>query len=515
MIKLLFFFLFSFTLYAKTFSVASYNVENLFDLKYDKTEYAEFIPSKTNWNRQIQDIKLSRIAQVLNEVNADIVALQEVESQDVLKALLKKTPQYAYYNFVKNPYSAVGVAIISKYPIKEQKALPIQSKEKIERPIQKVTIEIQPNKTITIFNNHWRSKRAAESKRIAYAMSLQKYLETLDESSDYILLGDFNSNYDEYLTFKHNKELNDSYNITGINQVLNTTIEQQYVLKENINQYQQKVHYNLWLELPYHKRYSYIYKNEHNTPDNIILSKGLFDDKNISYVNNSFKQFSPKYLIQNNKINRWEIKNKMHKGIGYSDHLPILAYFSTSPYEKETRQTTQKSTSFLYEIENLESPFILKNMIVLYKEGNNAILKEKNDRAIYAYNCAKELKEGFTYDIEIRQLHMHYGLKEVIELNITNKYPNKENPKNYYLDARTIDLFDLQYQNELITQLTGIYENGYLHISSSSKKIKLYSKDKSLLPKNGQNITIMSGHLGYYKSNVQIILYKKSDIRVN
>ncbi len=515
MIKLLFFFLFSLTLYAKTFSVASYNVENLFDLKYDKTEYEEFVPSKTNWNKQIQEIKLSHIAQVLNDLNADIVALQEVESQEALKALMKKTPQYLYYDFLKNPYSAVGVALISKYKIIQKETLTIQSKEKIERPIQKVKIQIEPNKTITIFNNHWRSKRAPESKRIAYAMSLQKHLETLDKSQDYILLGDFNSNYDEYLIFKHSKELNDSYNITGINQVLNTTFDQQYVLKENIHQYKQKVHYNLWLELPYHKRYSYIYKNEHNTPDNIILSKGLFDDKNIAYINDSFKAFTPKYLIQNNKINRWEIKNKTHKGIGYSDHLPIIASFSTASYKNEKQRKTTNNTSLLYEIESLESPLVLKNMIVLYKDQNNAILKEKNDRAIYAYNCAKGLKEGFIYDIEIQQLHMHYGLKEVIGLNIVNKQSNKENPKNYYLDANVIDLFDLQYQNEIITNLTGTYENGYLYFSSSSKKIKLYSKDKSLLPKNGQNITIMSGHLGYYKSNVQIIIYKKSDIRVN
>lgn len=515
MIKLIFLFFLSFTLYAKTFSVASYNVENLFDLTYDKTEYEEFIPSKTNWNKQLLEIKLTHLAQVINDLNADIIALQEVESLQALKLLLQKTPQYLYFDFLKNPNSAVGVAIISKYKITQKESLQIRSKEKIERPIQKVKIEIEPNKSILIFNNHWRSKRASESKRIEYALTLQTYLEKLNEQSDYILLGDFNSNYDEYLSFKHNKELNDSYSITGINQVLNTTIEQQYVLKENIQAYQQKVHYNLWLELPYHQRYSYIYKNEHNTPDNMIVSKGLFDAHNISYVNNSFRQFDAKYLIQNNKINRWKIKNKMHKGVGYSDHLPIFASFSTEPYQKIEQKTTQKNSSYLYEIEALPSSLILKNMIVIYKNKNSAILKQNNDRAIYAYNCANDLQEGFSYDIRIEELKMHYGLKEVTRLNVISKHPKKEKISNYYLDANKIDLFDLQYQNEVITNLTGIYDNGYLTFKSSKNKIRLYAKEKSLLPKNGQNITIMSGHLGYYKSNVQIIIYKKSDIRVN
>ena len=38
MFKLLFLFLFSITLYANTFSIASYNVENFFDLNKDNTE---------------------------------------------------------------------------------------------------------------------------------------------------------------------------------------------------------------------------------------------------------------------------------------------------------------------------------------------------------------------------------------------------------------------------------------------------------------------------------------------
>jgi len=174
--KLLFLLFFSFSLFAKTFSVATYNVENLFDLNYDKTEYNEFIPHKTNWNEKILSLKLENIAHVINDLNADIVALQEVESKKALELLLQKLPQYPYYDFVKNPSSAVGVAIMSKYKITHKKTINISSKETIERPIQKVTIAIEKNKEIIVFNNHWRSKRSPESKRINYAMSLQSYL---------------------------------------------------------------------------------------------------------------------------------------------------------------------------------------------------------------------------------------------------------------------------------------------------------------------------------------------------
>jgi len=517
LLKLLVIFFISIQLFAKTFSVASYNVENLFDLEHNKTEYKEFIPNNTNWNEEMLRIKLNNLAQVINDLDADILALQEVESKEALELLLKLTPLYLYYDFIKNPSSAIGVAIISKYKIIESHPISIQSKGKFERPIQKVIIEIEKDKKITLFNNHWRSKRVAESKRIQYALSLQKHLESLSDKEDYILIGDFNSNYDEYLSFKHNKKLNDSYNLTGINHVLNTVTNNDFILKENINTHNKRVHYNLWLELPYHERFSYIFQNAPNTPDNIIVSKALFDHQNISYVNNSFKNFSPKYLLENNKIKRWEIQKSYHQGVGYSDHLPILALFSTKKYEKPKKDIEQlsqvKNMAILYETDVLLKPLLLKEIVVLYKSGNNAVLKEKNGRAIWAYNCAKDLREGLSYDLNIQKIQTHFGLKEITALDVLKKYPTKEKKEEYYLDANSIDLFGLKYQNEIVHNLTGIYKKGHLHFNNS--KIKLYSKEKSLLPKSGQNITIMSGHLGFYKSNAQIIIYKKSDLRVN
>lgn len=515
MIKLLFLLLFSFSLFAKTFSVATYNVENLFDLHHDKTEYDEFIPNKNNWNKQTLEIKLENLAQVINDLNADIVALQEVESKKALELLLQKIPQYPYYDFVKNPSSSVGVAIISKYKITQSKSIAINSKESIERPIQKVTVSVD-NKELIIFNNHWRSKRSAESTRINYAMSLQNYLEQLKQDSDYILVGDFNSNYDEFSTFKYEKELNDSHNITGINHILNTIIDDRYITKENILKEEKRVHYNLWLELPHQQRFSSVYKNTHNTPDNILVSKGLFDSNNISYVNNSFKNFTPNYLVNNNKIQRWQMKKGVHIGSGYSDHLPIVASFSTSKYEEPKKKQKPNNISSLYDLESLDEPLILKDMVVIYKEGKSAVLKQKNDRAIYAYNCAEHLQLGYSYDLTIQELKNHFGLKEITQLKSLKKHTQEENIKRYYLDATLIDLFDLHYQNDIITNLHGVYENGYILLKSAQKpKIRLYAKDKTLLPKNGQNITIKSGHLGFYKSDVQIIIYTKSDIHVN
>ena len=77
MLKILFLLLINIILNANTFSVASYNIENLFDLKEDGNEYIEFIPNtKSNWNENTFDIKITNLLKVINDLNADILALQ-------------------------------------------------------------------------------------------------------------------------------------------------------------------------------------------------------------------------------------------------------------------------------------------------------------------------------------------------------------------------------------------------------------------------------------------------------
>ncbi|MEK7852385.1 MAG: endonuclease, partial [Planctomycetota bacterium] len=66
---------------AKTFKVATYNLENLFDLTRDGTEYPEYIPNTGyGWTKDIANIKYTNIARVIKDLGSDVVALQEVES---------------------------------------------------------------------------------------------------------------------------------------------------------------------------------------------------------------------------------------------------------------------------------------------------------------------------------------------------------------------------------------------------------------------------------------------------
>jgi hypothetical protein len=176
--------------------------------------------------------------------------------------------------------------------------------------------------------------------RITSAKVLRQAMDTLKTDADFILIGDFNSNYNEYKTFRNKKKLNDTNGITGINHILNT-IKDAEMVSETIltNQSENRYMYNLWLEVRKYRRWSYNFFGKKGTPDNMILSKGLYDDHGISYIDNSFYKFHPNYLFKDKAIYRWQIARKgkgRHLGGGYSDHLPIFAYFSTDPFQFKT-----------------------------------------------------------------------------------------------------------------------------------------------------------------------------------
>lgn len=527
MIKILLLSIFALCIYAKDFTIASYNAENLFDLKKQNSEYKEFIPNtSSNWNQRNFNIKINNAVKVIKEIDADIIGLQEIENRSIIQLLLKRLPQYKYSSFAKYPRSSVGIGFLSKIQIKDNRRIDVKFTNKIFRPILETTFVLDNNE-FKVFNNHWPSKRVAESYRVKFAKKLKDRLYKLPRDYDYILLGDFNSNYDEMRSFKHNSKLNNTQGITGINQVLNTTIKNRYVTYDDVLKIKRDVHFNLWLDLPSNQRFSNKYRTRSNTPDNIIVSPALLDTKNISYIHNSFKVFKPDYLYRNHKVLRWQMKgskyNKVHVGAGYSDHLPIYAKFSTSKEKtnpikeiKKSRKKELNDISDLYERMELSEPAIIKRAIVIYKTKNGAIIKQRNKRAIYIYNHARDLKLGHSYTLQINEIIDYNGLKEVESFSILDEKGKYSRYKDLLLDASKKDILKTKYQNEVAFNLSGKVKNRKLYIKNSKgKTIKLYAKNKKDLPKNGSFISFKNAHIGTYRGNPQILIHSKSDYKVS
>ena len=517
MIKLLLLFIFAFSVYAKTFTIASYNVENLFDLVKDRSDYREYQPNtKAKWNQKNYNIKINNVLKVIKDLDADIIALQEIENKQMIQLLLRRLPNYKYSSFTKYRNSSVGVGFLSKIKITSNDDIDVKFTNKLFRPILETTFQLD-NIEFKVFNNHWPSKRVAESYRVKFAKKLYDRLKKLPKDYDYILIGDFNSNYNEFETIYKDRKLNNTQGLTGINQVLNTTINKKFVTYDDILKRGKNVNYNLWLDLSYNERFSNKYRGRNNTPDNIIISPALFDNKKLTYIPKSFQVFKPNYLYKNKKIIRWKMSNRIHQGSGFSDHLPIFAEFSTNKGNKNPLKKIEKKElnkiSQLYNKTKLIDNIYLKDVIVIYKHGKNAIVKQKNDRAIYLYNNAQELKEGYSYDLSISQIKDYNGLKEIEDYKIKNQNGKIKNYKNLYLNAKYIDIFDTKYQNEIVINISGTFKKGKLYIGNN--RIKLFAKNKKDLPKENSEVKIKRAHMGYYRNNVQILIHDKSEMDVN
>lgn len=312
----------------KTLTIASYNVENLFDLDKSGTEYEEYIPNDTSeWNDRTYKIKLQNIAQVIKEMDADIIALQEVESlqalMDLRFTLKQKGLYYEHYAIADKKNTTVKVALLSKISPLYSKDLTVTHTNE-QRNILEAKFKIN-DKDLYLFINHWKSKSGPESQRIISAKALTKRVQEIGEDKNIVLLGDFNSDYEEHIKFVRERNLNDTDGKTGINHVLGTINQQERASEVKIAK---NGFYNLWYDIDEEQRYSYIFKGKKEAMDNILISQSILAGKEVAYVKSSMKNFSKEYLLNKNGINRWEIsraREKKHKAKGYSDHLPIMA----------------------------------------------------------------------------------------------------------------------------------------------------------------------------------------------
>ncbi len=329
------FLLFCITLFGgETLKISTYNVENLFDLKKNGYEYKEYIPyTNSGWNDKAYKAKLKNLSRVIKDIDADIIALQEIESLQALKDLqfqLKRDGlYYQYIKIADAKDTVIKVALLSKIPFVYAKDLVVGYSYAF-RDILEVKFKIN-NENLYLFVNHWKSKAGPESMRIAYAKALKKRVQELGKNKNIIALGDFNSHYEEYKTFKRKRKLNDTDGITGINHILGTINYQQNA--SNTTHTKENEFYNLWYDTQEEKRYSYIYRGKKEALDNILISASLLDEKGLDYKQNSITSFVKPYLYKGKYIYRWQMskgKIRKHKAKGYSDHLAVVAEFTTN-----------------------------------------------------------------------------------------------------------------------------------------------------------------------------------------
>jgi endonuclease/exonuclease/phosphatase family metal-dependent hydrolase len=324
---------------AKTISVMSYNVENLFDTIHDpgKEDYTylplslkqsspeiqaycnglardSWIKSclETDWNESVLNNKIKNISKVLSTYNkgrgADIIVVEEVENKRVLTQLVDKGLSklgYKYISLIEGPDSrGIDVGVISKYPIVSEKLhlVDLTGIAKNTRGILEVKIKVG-NKSITVFGNHWPSQNNPSTARMeASKILIEKAKES--DSNVIIATGDFNTLETEVPNAINN--LNDEF------------IDVHY-------QAQLRVFKNLWPGTHWYKRHW-------GSLDKMFVLKRFYG---ATLKFRSFNILPYKYLLglkELTDIDTGEVttfKNipqrfNIGSGKGYSDHLPIV-----------------------------------------------------------------------------------------------------------------------------------------------------------------------------------------------
>lgn len=256
-------FLFS-LLFSSELKIATYNVENLFDDKISGSEYSDF--KSNRWNSAKYQQKLRKISRVLRELNADVVALNEIENENVIKELANLSG-YKFYKFATLKGSPIGLGLLSRYRISDSQIYVVPDVK--TRPILMSRVEFEGH-SIEFFVAHFPAAKNSLKHRIAAANTMKK---AVKNSKNGVILGDLNSNY-------------------GYKFLLN-----------GLDGWT-----NLWEFLPSYQRSSY--KNGKSAIDHIILSKDLMG-KNLRYKDGSFGVFKANFMDDS-----------------YSDHYPLYATLS-------------------------------------------------------------------------------------------------------------------------------------------------------------------------------------------
>ena len=528
-------------LFSRELKIATYNVDNLFDFVNNGTEYEEYIPNRHNWTKRIYQKKLSNIARVICDLDADVIGLQEVENSNALnelqKLLNRKGCRYRY-SAITNKKSAINVALLSKVPIKRVNYIRVGNSNR-DRDILEVKLKVDP--PLTIFVNHWRSKAAPESQRVKYAKALINRIKKLPKGSEYIILGDFNSDYNECSVI--DSYLNDTNTTCGIDDILHTFYKHHFLTLDDKNISLPLYHYNLWSELDPTKRWSHSFYGKKGSLDSIIIPPTLNDKKGWFYERGSFGVFKKGYLFKNHKIYRWQIKHKKHLGKGYSDHLPIYAIFSNSIYREpkyesiidrvisffthKDREKIKFKEPIKYDFDKLKKykindflktkdikfPVILKDVCVIYKRGDIGVIKDiNNSKPITLYKSATELEEGRCYNLVVFNKRRYYKLNEITKLKIKDRL--KTIDVNRYIQKFEPYLMDEKLDNigEIVKDIKGRYKNRYLYIDGY--RIKIYSKQKrkGIFRKNNK-LFIKKAQIGYYKGEKELVIYSIDDVK--
>jgi endonuclease/exonuclease/phosphatase family metal-dependent hydrolase len=333
----------------RSINLMTWNVHNLFDGKDNGYEYDEFRES-AGWSAEKYLGRINVISAAIGSVEPkpDIIVLQEIESLAILEDLARSMPDgYSWSHFANNHGAALGLGILSRLPLSENKvhSITIES-DTTPRPVLETRIQTDEG-AFVIFACHWKSKLGGddvtENIRRASARVILRRIRELWENepeTGVIVTGDLNENHDEF--YRREASVicallpDDPYSsqLTGCfgadSEEIAVLQKDFIVLSRNkppapVNFPQGTVVlFSPWISDL--ENGSYFYKHNWETIDHFLISGQFFNGscpeyERVMVVNNQYFSNAGGIPVPYNE----------RTGTGLSDHLPLLLVLKMMP----------------------------------------------------------------------------------------------------------------------------------------------------------------------------------------
>lgn len=345
---------------ASNLKIATYNVENLFDDKIDGSEYKDF--KNGSWGAKQYSHKLNQIATVLLDLDADIIALQEIENEGVLKALAQKSG-YKYYSFATlDRFSPVGLGFLSRVSITKSQKFIVNGVK--TRPILMICVDFD---NLCLFNAHLPAHKNSDLDRKNAAKALITAASNHQKS---VVLGDLNSE----LGYKF--LLNDLKGYTNLWKIENNALKG----KKSI--------------------------------DHILLSDDLFKNIDLSYKKSSFDVFGPRFRASDHKPLFATLISLNAASIAKSASL-VATNASPQASKAQIDFMVAKSVDEIYKT-NIQTSKI--TLVASFCDKKGCALSDTNGRGIYAYKA--NLNEGDEVTLLAKKTSIYKGNLQLSDYEI-------------------------------------------------------------------------------------------------
>ncbi|MDR0756505.1 MAG: endonuclease [Tannerella sp.] len=305
----------------QVFQVMFYNVENLFDTYDDPhTSDNEFLPEGTrHWTPYRYYTHLRQTARVIHAAGEwdtpALVGLCEVENDSVLIHLTRRTSlrmqNYSYCITGSRDPRGINVALLYqedkfRYLEHRSKRIPFKNKARRSRDILHVSGRVITGDTLDVFVCHFPSRRGGEKMSEPFRLEAASYLRRLCDSihairrtPNILIMGDFN-------------DMPADRSIQTI--ICSTDAERNFA--------------NLFADAKkLNHEGSYKYRGEWNQLDQIMINRSW----ERYYRPGSAQIFAPDFLLTGNRSRNRQRPLRVFNGSkyegGFSDHLPVVAYF--------------------------------------------------------------------------------------------------------------------------------------------------------------------------------------------